>query len=580
MSNIMNNQGIRKTNARLSKTDDNNFSSALPTTPGSNGTTPKTRAIDPIPATPEEDVSWGPAIPVSTKAEAQAAINAADNDTPTWIQLQNDIVYTDADENHTEITIPANKFIKISGENGGGDPFMIDANSALVDRQYKTRVLNVANNGKLYLKDISIIKGLPVTGNGGGILTGNNCLLYLADNVVIRNNISGANGGGIGASGLNPNTALYIRGNTTIDNNAASYGGAIYCSGYFDFYSGSISANKAVNAGGGIYFTRDTLAYIYGTAELIANISEGWGGGIADNTAINTKTVITDNAKLNHNFAERGGGAIFQSSDADRMMIDGSVEIKYNSTNGNGGAFFLGDGAIISGEVQITNNTAKDAGGGIYVTKQASIYAGLLQIGSSVKFSENKAAKGYYIDEADIATADRDIQTHYVTSPFEYAYNNYDISYTSDRPYCTNGLVNINGTCADPNDTGMAGSKLPPVVQNALGDILKAAPIGDAAMGTMLDTMIRVLNKYIPLDETSPESFRPLASSDATAAETNALLARAGCITTAVATHRCATSREVCCILDALCNCGVSEGSGDAGADAGADRAATNSCGC
>ena len=578
MPNIINSQRIRRTNARLSNTAGNNFYNAAATTLRSNGTNPKTRAIEPIPATPEEDVSWGPAITVSTKAEAQAAINEADNGTPTWIQLQNDIVYTDADENHTEITIPANKFIKISGENGGGDPFAIDANSALVDRQYKTRVLTLANNGKLYLKDISIINGLPLSGNGGGIQDGGTCLVYLAGNVVIRNNVCGANGGGIGTVTGVTNAALYIRGNTIIENNVGNGGGGIYHVGYLDFASGSISANRALNSGGGIDLGNGSLGNIYGTAELTANICDGWGGAIYN--SLNSKLVVMDNAKLNHNFAAKSGGAIFQFASAEPLTISGSVELKYNSVNETGGAIYVGSSAVISGEVQITHNTAKGNGGGIFVNKITSIYAGLLQVGPDVTFSDNKATNGYFIDEADIAAADRDIQTHYVTSPFEYAYNNYDISYTSDRPYCTNGLININGACADPNDTGMAGSILPPAVQNALGNILSSVPIGDAAMGELASTVNRILNQYIPPREALPEAPVPLAAGEnigeTSVEQAGDLLGKAGCITKSVSTHHCATAREVCCILNAFCNCGTGEGGN--GSSVGAVSAASDSC--
>jgi len=88
---------------------------------------------------------------------------------------------------------------------------------------------------------------------------------------------------------------------------------------------------------------------------------------------------------------------------------------------------------IVSGE--ISNNIADYEGGGIFTNRLDTLF-----VGEDVVFSGNSATTGYNLtDPALIALHEANIKTTHFSDPFtQFAYNNYDISYTDGDPVTLN----------------------------------------------------------------------------------------------------------------------------------------------
>jgi|GEM_PF-4539585 len=238
------------------------------------------------------------------------------------------------------------------------------------------------SGGGVYANDVDIKGGVidfnTTSGNGGGILgTGS----FAMSNGIITNNQAAGDGGGIYISAFNPNFDYYDV--STYDYNAI-----------FPITGGTIDGNTALRNGGGIY-----------TAKLHYNASDL--GTTADINFTNSLNI--SGGTFNHNSAVDGGG-IYSDSDINEP-----------------------GGVNVSGNTEITNNIASGNGGGIWIKELSNLIVG----SSEVIFSGNSASAAYMIREADIALHQTNIKTTHFTSPFRYAYNNYDVNYIGDSLYVT-----------------------------------------------------------------------------------------------------------------------------------------------
>ncbi|GHU71440.1 hypothetical protein AGMMS49992_05440 [Clostridia bacterium] len=114
---------------------------------------------------------------------------------------------------------------------------------------------------------------------------------------------------------------------------------------------------------------------------------------------------ITDSVHIDHNSASRDGGGIYVFTDENNSLsllnITGNAHLEYNDAGRDGG--------------------------GIYRSFQPIEQ---LQVSEDVVFKGNHASIPYAMTDAqDIAAQAPYILTHHLTTPFIYAYNNYDINY-------------------------------------------------------------------------------------------------------------------------------------------------------
>jgi parallel beta-helix repeat protein/predicted outer membrane repeat protein len=149
----------------------------------------------------------------------------------------------------------------------------------------------------------------------------------------------------------------------TFSNNAANYGGGIYCEGGVTgapILAGCIfNNNTASQDGGGIYCTAGSSPAITGCT--ITSNSAAWGGGIScDSDSSPTISVCT----ISGNTAGDDGGGVFCSDSSSPTFTDCTISDN-TAVWGGGIGSRSSSNPTISGCI-ISGNTAADIGGGIY----------------------------------------------------------------------------------------------------------------------------------------------------------------------------------------------------------------------
>ena len=190
---------------------------------------------------------------------------------------------------------------------------------------------------------------------GGGVRVGGSitaATFHMYDGT-IQDNMAD-NGGGVSVTG---GSTFYMHGGT-IENNATrgggwqNYGGGVLVhSGTFNMYGGTITGNQTGTGNGGGLALREgtqSTANIYG-GTISDNTSHGYGGGIY--VSGNTLNIEPDDGKIN---------------------ITGNMALDNEGhQTGRGGGMYLGNlanGTLTLDQVNISNNTAEDCGGGLFVS--------------------------------------------------------------------------------------------------------------------------------------------------------------------------------------------------------------------
>ena len=271
----------------------------------------------------------------------------------------------------------------------------------------------------------SISDNTVANANGGGIFV-NGGTFTMYDGFLNNNKAPNGSGGAISVENGTINTfggkmngnsainggAIHLKGNTKgeirnikADSNAAtggiSRGGAIYTetSGIIKFYDIELSQNTA-NHGGGIYLDSvadNVYANMY-NIDIRSNSVTGNGGGIYldGNGKGNPSTsmydvkilqnesgsdgagiFMTSGAMLNlrggfisDNTCTAGGGGGIRAASGTYVSVqkyDNPLYIKGNTANLGGGISASGNAFVVGGGCIIEENTARQAGGGVYV---------------------------------------------------------------------------------------------------------------------------------------------------------------------------------------------------------------------
>jgi CSLREA domain-containing protein len=233
---------------------------------------------------------------------------------------------------------------------------MIDASSLALpitisgdtnnDGTGNVRVINVATNAVVILKDLIISKGYAATTHGAGINNSGNLTII---NSIVSNNIA-AQGAGGGIYSVGVLTIL----NSSITNNAANNtsganGGGIYNGGSLTLNNSTVSNNTAYLHGGGIFSGNpdwgNSLNILNST---IANNSiNGNGGGIWHGYG---EAVIVNSTIFGNTAAGRGGG-VYNSNYRINLLND---TISGNSATISGGGLF--NQSTLSDAVKFSNS--------------------------------------------------------------------------------------------------------------------------------------------------------------------------------------------------------------------------------
>jgi predicted outer membrane repeat protein len=227
----------------------------------------------------------------------------------------------------------------------------------------------------------------------GGINTGRKTSWYF-DNSSIHDNRSSI-GGGISV-GLD--SFLNLHNTVVFSNTATTNGGGIYCQGTYTTTQVSIFGaskigtyvlvpgipphviglgNHADGSGGGVYMDNCTLT-ISENSMLLNNIANLDGGGIfaANNSKVNFQSA---DLGIIGNDAVDGAGVYLEDSDINST----GGQLSYNTASVNGGGLYATGNSVygyinssscqLGKCIEISNNSAGDSGGGVYLANGASI---------------------------------------------------------------------------------------------------------------------------------------------------------------------------------------------------------------
>ncbi|MCD8205866.1 MAG: hypothetical protein LUD29_04570 [Clostridia bacterium] len=245
----------------------------------------------------------------------------------------------------------------------------------------------IENAGTMYLQKLEINETIPgdpglcgvvISGNyssayGGGIF--NSSTLYIYDGYITLNEAK-TDGGGINNNG----GPVYMYGGYVTGNFVAGIGGGVCSPSSFYLYDGYISYNYSTGSyAGGIYM--GSTSYFYG-GEISNNSASKQGGGVY---TVSTLYLYADGSddgcgvKISENSAGSLGGGIYSTSN----LYIYAGEISGNSAATNGGGVYSTSTLYIYGEdvsdagcVKITENSASDSGGGVYGTSKIYIQGG------------------------------------------------------------------------------------------------------------------------------------------------------------------------------------------------------------
>lgn len=226
------------------------------------------------------------------------------------------------------------------------------------------------SSNKITIENLIIKNGSNPGGGGGGIF-------QLGGELTITSSIITANLARYGAGIYYVGSYLEINGSTIIEKNQSEEdGGGIYFepekNGVGFILLSSISQNKALKSGGGIFHRGGTLK-IY--ASIIKNNEANEGAGMY---LLNTKATIYSSSSvpqkstIDSNKSINSGGGIFQNGGF--LSIENSTQITKNaSIDASGGGIYIinGSKAKISSS-SITGNSAKIRGGGVYYDATSS----------------------------------------------------------------------------------------------------------------------------------------------------------------------------------------------------------------
>lgn len=228
------------------------------------------------------------------------------------------------------------------------------------------------------------VKGGVITHSVGrsdlGVEVDNKATFTMYGGTICGNKLQGSYNG----AGVYVHNSTFNMYGGAIRGNAASWGGGVAALGStFNMYGGVISDNMVSAAAGGVLLSDKSVMNMSGNAQISGNIAptewETTGGGLyifADSEGEGNCLIMSDNAKINDNKAT-SGGAVYVCQNG-QVTMSGNAQISNNTATKNGGGIYIYESAQVtmSDNAQITQNTADVNGGGVYVGNNTFKIAG------------------------------------------------------------------------------------------------------------------------------------------------------------------------------------------------------------
>ena len=286
----------------------------------------------------------------------------------------------------------------------GGSTTVIDSsflgNSASEDETSQGGAIYATNNITITASSITANES---TDSGGGIYvsgTGSGAawisLSNISTNVANSDVSNGGNGGGIyHNSGVVTSTLNSITLNAALPSApiergaAAAEGGGVYAAGEMNLFFTLVDGNAA-ESGAGLFNSPAASTTVTSTlfignlasatgagianegaldlynAILWANIAQGNGGGLYNETLSGPYANIRNSTIVQNQSLTGSGGGVFNLTDSNAWTALSNVTIASNNASGAGGGIANGDdGQIVVASSTVANNTSGGDGGGI-----------------------------------------------------------------------------------------------------------------------------------------------------------------------------------------------------------------------
>lgn len=191
--------------------------------------------------------------------------------------------------------------------------------------------------------------------------------VYNAGKFTMYNGKLSGNNGGV------KNPGIFSMYGGTITSNPANYGGGVYNDkGTFTMSGGTITLNTAYN-GGGVYnnnagrFTMD--------GGTISGNAADYGGGVYNNNIF-----TMSGGTITQNESEAGGGVYNDPAFSSEIKISGQAEISKNTATSKGGGVFVSanDATTLSEAVKITENKVGNTANNLYLSSNTTLQAACL----------------------------------------------------------------------------------------------------------------------------------------------------------------------------------------------------------
>ncbi|MFK8013575.1 MAG: hypothetical protein AB8B80_16170 [Marinicellaceae bacterium] len=234
------------------------------------------------------------------------------------------------------------------------------------------------SDGTTILTNVTVINNQAQSA-GAGLYLSPDVTVNLNQESTVSNNLVTDNNGQGGGVYVASGALLNLRNNSKIGTinqpNIADNGGGIYLSGgtvaLYD--SSEVSANAAINNGGGIFAAQGSNIYLFEESHIgnsqIGNTADLAGGGVFITGEISTFNMYANSYVINNSATDGSGGGLYSIDESLISVNAGSFE--NNSALTQGGAIYSLSEVIIS-KALFNNNSAEVLGSAIYVASENS----------------------------------------------------------------------------------------------------------------------------------------------------------------------------------------------------------------
>lgn len=246
-------------------------------------------------------------------------------------------------------------------------------------------IIKAASGGTIELKSGAILENNKAAQFGSGILASNGVKITMEDGAVIRNNtnrnyeLGGGillgngstftmNGGEISGNTANGGGGVAIIGSTMVMNGGTISNNSTYkTSGQGSYGAGVYVADYANASGGDTLFTAQPASFEMNGGKITGNTALDYGGGVLTFPQRSQKiTININNGEISGNKVTRGsGGAVAAFFGVTELNIKDGTLTENSAQNYGGGVYLNTDSAVTQTGGSIENNVAVE-GGGVY----------------------------------------------------------------------------------------------------------------------------------------------------------------------------------------------------------------------